>query len=67
MNVGARLSRDTTGLTTLQQSETVCCICHRVLALSFDENSRVLILANIQWLLAVAILEQVKQFLVIDL
>ena len=67
MNVGARLSRDTTSFTTLQQSETVCCVRHGVLALSLNENSRVLILANIQWLLTVAILEQIKQFLVIDL
>lgn len=56
VDVGARLSRDPASLTSLEQGETVSCVGHGVLTLALNEDALVLVLPDVERLLAVSVL-----------
>lgn len=67
MNIRPRLPCDPVLFTSLEQDEAVIRIGHDVFALSLNKNACMLIFPDIERFIRVPILEQVKEFLVVDL
>lgn len=67
MNIGPRLPRDPILFTSLEEDEAVIRIGHNVFTLSLDKNTSMLIFPDIECFVRVPILEQVKEFLVVNL